>query len=160
MESTFVRRATLDDVKSVAERLRQADAEELRAVTGQDARAVLPLCAADGREILAAGLTSTDRPEILFGVDPVVGVERFGIVWLVGTDVIFDHPVVFVQRTREWLDKFHEDYDVLTNLIDERNTRHLQWLQWMGFKFIRRVPSFGAENRPFIEFVSVNLECV
>jgi hypothetical protein len=26
-------------------------------------------------------------------------------------------------------------------------------LMWMGFTFIRRIPAYGLEHRPFLEFV-------
>lgn len=154
MKPTFVRLATEDDIKEVAYRLRPEDAAEVRAATGADARLILPLSARDGRVILAAGLQENDRAEILFGVDPIEGVDRAGIIWLVSTPVIYDYPVEFVMRTQELLSRFHEDFDLLTNFIDERNTRHIKWLRWMNFVFLRRVESYGAENRPFLEFVS------
>jgi hypothetical protein len=109
---------------------------------------------AEAGRVLAAGLQHNDRAEILFGVDPHPLVPRVGTIWLMSTPDIYDHPVEFVKRTVELLDTFHQDYDLLTNFMDERNERHLKWLRWMGFKLVRRVERYGAENRPFIEFVS------
>lgn len=152
MQPTFVRPATSSDLFYVAKNLRPEDADEVRAATGADP--LLVLSQTDGREVLAAGLCHNDRAEILFGVDPWPGAPNVGIIWLLSTPEIYDYPVEFVVRTRELLSKFHERYELLTNFIDARNERHIKWLSWMGFKQIRRVESFGAENRPFIEFAS------
>ncbi len=154
MKPTFVRNATPADALDIAHRLRPEDRAEAIAATGGDPRFLLPLAVQGGREVLVAGLQSNNRPEILFGVDPIPGVARAGLIWLLSTPEIYDHPVEFVMRTRELLDGFHERYDLLTNFMDERNTRHLKWLKWMGFKLIRRVECFGAQNLPFIEFAS------
>ena len=151
MKPTFVRLATPADISYVANNLRQADADEVRAATGMDARLVLPSQAA-GREILAAGLRHNDRAEILYGVDPWPDTDTVGVIWMLSTPEIYDHPVEFVVMTQRELARFHERYELLTNFIDARNERHIKWLSWMGFKFIQRVESFGAEGRPFIEF--------
>lgn len=159
MKPTFVRLATSEDIQYVANNLRVADVEEVRAATGMDPRLALPLSAA-GREILAAGLCHNDRAEILFGVDPWPDTEDVGIIWMLSTPEIYDYPVEFVVRTKELLDKFHERYELLTNFIDARNEKHIKWLSWMGFKKLRRVESFGAQSLPFIEFARYRPKCV
>lgn len=119
-----------------------------------DPRLVFPLFIQEGREVWAAGVESTGRAEILFGVDPVLDTENVGVIWLVSTPVLYQYPVEFVTRSKELLDKFHERYELLTNFIDERNTRHIRWLKWMGFVILRRVDRFGAHSLPFLEFAS------
>lgn len=154
MQPTFVRPATAEDLQYVAHNLREEDRAEVVAATGLDPRLLLPHAAGEGREVLAAGLQHNDRAEIIFGVDPMPELPSVGVIWLLSTPAIYDHPVEFVVRTRELLDKFHERYELLTNFIDERNERHVKWLRWMGFKKIRRVESFGSQNLPFLEFMS------
>ena len=157
MLPTFVRKATLEDAVTVAARIRPADRDECMAATGLPPEVILPAYIEDGRCCMAAGLQHDNRAEILFGIDPIVGHPRCGIIWLVSTPRIEEHPVEFVVMTKRLLADFHKDYDLLTNFIDERNTRHLQWLKWMGFMLLRRVEKFGAESRPFIEFASFNV---
>lgn len=155
MKPTFVRRATPEDVLSVAQRLRPADRDECLAATGGDPLLVLPLLVQQpGHNVWAAGMQHNNRAEILYGVDPDPEVERVGTVWMVSTPEIYDFPVEFVWRTRQLYDGFHRHYDLLHNRIDARNTRHLKWLGWMGFKRVRDLPSWGAQNLPFIEFAS------
>lgn len=152
MKPTFVRSATPEDLRYVASNLRVEDVEEVRAATGADPRLVLTPMACEGREVLAAGLTHNDRAEILYGVDPWPGTDNVGVIWMLSTPVIYDFPVEFVVMTQRELSRFHERYELLTNFIDARNERHIQWLAWMGFKKIRTVESFGAQSLPFIEF--------
>ena len=154
MVPTFVRRATLDDVHDIARRLRLADRQEVMAASGTIPEAALPVFIQAGREVWVAGLEEDGIPEIIFGVDPIPHVEKAGVIWLLSSDRIYQYPVEFVKRTQELLDEFHQRYELLTNFIDERNTRHIRWLKWMGFTLIRRVESFGAQSRPFIEFAS------
>ena len=154
MKPTFVRPATADDVRYVADNLREADREEILASVGIEPSIALPQYLAEGREVYAAGLCMDNRAEILYGLDPIFGVERAAVIWLLSTDRIYDFPVEFVVRTRELYDEAHTRFDLLTNFIDARNTRHIKWLKFLGFTMIRRVEQFGAENRPFIEFAS------
>lgn len=154
MKPTFVRQATPADALDIAERLREEDRAEILAATGLDPRLALPAGVQGGGFVLTAGVESIGRPEILFGVDPVADCPEVGVAWMVSTPAIYDYPVEVAVRSRELHNLFHQRYELLTNYMDERNTRHRKWLSWLGFKFIRRVESFGAENRPFIEFAS------
>ena len=155
MKPIFVRSATLADVRSVAARLREADRQEVLAAVGVDPRLVFPAQYAEGREILAAGLQENDRAEIIFGCDPMTGDASVGIIWMVSTEVMYDHPVEFVTTSRRIFQDYQSRYRVLTNFVDARNERHIKWLRWLGCHMIRRVEKFGAQSLPFIEFASI-----
>lgn len=159
MKPTFVRQASIGDAESVSLRLRKEDRDEALAASGLDPRLILPAYVREGRGVLAAGLEETGRAEILFGVDPVLGCPEVGVAWLMATDVVFEHPQTFLPNSILWFEKVHEPYEVLTNFVDERNTRHLKWLQFLGCKLLRRVESFGAYGLPFIEFASYRPKC-
>ncbi len=95
-----------------------------------------------------------DTPVAMFGsgeVEPGVGA-----VWLLGTDGIHDISRQFLRESKHWLEQLHDNYEMLFNYVDERNTVHIKWLKWLGFKFINRHEQFGVENRPFFEFVRIN----
>lgn len=154
MKPTFVRPATAADLDYIAHNLRAEDHAEVVAATGIDPRLILPLAAEGGREVYTAGLISNNRAEIVFGYDPFPECPSAAVAWMLSTPVIYDYPVEIAVRSRECYDAAHRKYEVLTNFGDERNERHLKWLSWLGFKKLRRIESFGAESRPFIEFVS------
>jgi hypothetical protein len=114
MKPIFVRSATLADVRTVAARLREADRQEVLAAVGMAPRLVSPAQYAEGREMFAAGLQENDRAEILFGCDPMTGDPSVGIIWLVSTDVMFDHPVEFVMTSKGIFADYQARYSVLT----------------------------------------------
>lgn len=154
MKPTFTRPATLADAHDVARRLRQPDRDEVLAAGGVSAEFILPSFVDRGSEVYASGIEELGRPEVLFGVSPIVGVDRGATIWLLGTDTLFDYPVEFAVNSRIWFERFHERYDLLTNFIDARNERHLKWLKWLGFVAVRQWDRFGAHGLPFIEFAS------
>lgn len=124
-----------------------------------DPRVVLPAYVQEGREVLVAGFVE-QPPQIIFGVDPVWGLEdEAAVIWMLSTPEIYKHAQVFVPYSKQIWDAYNERYPILTNFTDCRNTRHHTWLKWLGAKFIRRVDSFGAESRPFYEFVSYRPSC-
>lgn len=159
MKPTFIRPATLADAEYVAANLRDADRQEVLAAVGIDPRLAVPFLVGAGREVYAAGLESNSRAEILFGVDPIPYEDRAGVAWLLSTPVIYDHPVEFVVRSKEIFETYHHRYELLTNFIDARNERHIKWLRFMGFHFIRRIEKFGAGSLPFYEFASFRPIC-
>lgn len=150
----FVRPASPEDALEVASRLRPEDADEVRANCGMSPTLVLPAYVGEGREVYVSGLSKDNIPQVIWGVDPIFAVDRAAVIWLLSTPVMYDHPQLFVPTSKKIWDGFHERFDLLTNFTDARNTRHHVWLKWLGAKFIRRVESFGAESRPFLEFAS------
>lgn len=151
MKPVFTRPATPDDIRQVALRLREDDRREVRAVTGLDPLLALHPQGLEGRWVQTAGIV---RPEILFGVDPVFDHPEVGLIWLLGTDEVFANPVEFAVTSRRIFDDIHSRYPVLTNFMDARNTRHRKFVEWLGFRVLRTIPAWGAESRPFHEFVS------
>ena len=129
------------------------DALEIKANCGASHKVALYSQACQGRT-LVSGLAEDMNPEILWGLDPVYGQEDTAIIWMVSTPRIYEHPQLFVPVTKLLWDTAHEHFDYLVNFIDARNTRHIDWVKWLGAKMIRRIDEFGAEGRPFYEFIS------
>ena len=158
MKPTFTRAATLDDAVTVAERLREEDRAEVLAACGVDPRYLLPMYVADGRGVRVSGIEG-GPPEIVFGFDPVFYNKEIAVAWMLSTPAIYDHPVEFTVNARYHWNKAHERFHTLTNFIDERNTRHIQWLEWMGAKIIHRIERYGAGGLPFLLFKSYRPKC-
>jgi hypothetical protein len=57
----------------------------------------------------------------------------------------------------EILSGYHRRHEVLADIVDARNLRHIHWLKWLAYYMIRRVERFGAQPLLFVEFVSVCL---
>ena len=97
-------------------------------------------------------LTGSGELAMVFGVVPHPVEEQTGIVWLLGTKAMEDIQYRFIRTSKEWLDRLYGDkYEILFNIADKRNTLHLNWLRWLGFKFMREVEA-GLNKEPFIQF--------
>ena len=145
---------TVEDINYIAPRLRKADKEECLAATGQKQLDVLYTSLLQGDINLT--LNAPDGERIgLCGVAPSP-LENSGAVWMCATDAIFKHQMAFLRRSKAALDYLSQDYALLYNYVDERNTVHIKWLKWMGFTFINRHENFGAAKLPFYEFLRIN----
>ena len=82
----------------------------------------------------------------------MAGVEPGGVVWMLCTDAIHDYPITFAREAKRFIESRQED--LLWNIVDERNKVHLKLLQFLGFKFLRRI-LHGPNNLSFIEFARV-----
>jgi hypothetical protein len=150
----YIRLASVEDAEHVAAHLRSEDRDEVLALCGMDPRLVLPAYVQEGREVHACGFIGKS-PEILWGLDPIFGMEdTAAVIWMLSTPAIFEHPQHFVPYSKNVWEAAHQRFQLLTNFTDARNTRHHKWLKWLGAHFIRRVEHFGAQSRPFLEFAS------
>lgn len=70
----------------------------------------------------------------MFGVCPSTE-EGVGIVWMVGTNLMFEAKRELVEDAPLWMDMFNKVFPVLTNYVDSRNTVSIAWLRKMGFDF-------------------------
>lgn len=144
---------TVEDIDFVAPRLRKADYNECLASTGQKPRGVLLKGLDLGDITLTLRSPSGDR----VGLCGVVSspLENAGVIWMCATDDIYQHQMTFLRNSKAALAHLGEDYSVLFNCVDARNTVHMKWLDWMGFTFINKHEQYGAAKLPFYEFVRI-----
>ena len=102
------------------------------------------------------------RPAAMFGAVPVTSSEfgwdwpvqcphPDGLVWLLGTDDIPLFSSKFLRWSRHWLKDLSIRYKVLGNMVDERNSAHVRWIEWLGFTMMDTI-DYGPQNLPFIRF--------
>lgn len=139
------------DARYIADNLRPADLAEVSASTGKPPVQIIVDGAAESNPCYTIRVRATGKPCGIFGTRYSEHTQS-GIVWLLGTDDLTAHGTVFVRHSRIWLDKLHEKYRLLWNVIDARNKVHLNWLRWLGFDFVREIPNYGIEKRTFILF--------
>ncbi|WP_322996963.1 hypothetical protein [Castellaniella sp.] len=144
----YVIPATPELARELCPLLRDADRAEVVALTGAPPEIILPERASQAFAMFS------EEGELagLCGCDPVCHAPEVGVVWMVGSNLLVQHPVEFLRASRLWLDERHGHYPILTNRADARNAQHLKWLRWLGFRFLQIVEPWGAEGRPFIEF--------
>lgn len=153
----FVRPYEPGDDLYISTRLRRADLHELQAQSERTPAAILR----EGGMISLPSCTvvgNSGQPAGMFGVVPEgSGVGR---IWMLGTDELVAKPMrtQFIRESKNYLSGLEHHfkiYKLLHNEIDERNTIHIRWLQWLGFTFIRRIPEHGIHRLPFMEFVKL-----
>ena len=143
----YVVHATPRHVRQLSPNLRTADRQEIKALTGLE----------PGPALTASYCVSTFAYTVLRNGWPV-GVG--GIVeqdhgtaegWLVGSDDMTSNWVEFAKGSLSFVRNVFDRYELVTNLVDVRNTVHLRWLEWFGCKFSPPI-MVGKECRPFVRF--------
>lgn len=153
----YIQRATIEDAAYIAKNLRDADRQECDAAIALPPELVLPEAVRAGRAVWTCH-TNEGEPFIMFGVDPSA-LPSCGVVWMCSTPSILKHKVEFMRACGPLLDAIQDDFPVIHNVVDARNTLHIRWLKRCGFKFFRTLPRWGARSVPFIEFARIKLTC-
>jgi len=148
-----VRPAVLSDAAELAPRLRKADLQELAASTTLSPQEALEA----GFKAGSAYAVETPNGVIaLFGVSATPE-PLLGSVWMLASEELVKIQLTFLRHSREWLHRLSAGYSLLGNFVDARNTTHIRWLRWLGFRFLRQVP-IGINGENFIEFVMLRQE--
>jgi hypothetical protein len=118
--------------RHIAEHLRDGDRVEVEASSGSDPRSAVALSILMSSRAYAV-LDRNDVPVCLYGVSPhpLPGV---GVVWLLGTDGLYDEALPIARVSKAHVAELQQQYPLLWNYVDERNTLSIRWLRWMGFK--------------------------
>ena len=147
------RKSILSDVVELAANMRQEDKEEVLAYSGSSPQEALFYCFFKSKP----SMTMVGRKGNLMGMYGVVPCSpKVGRIWMLGhKTMINDYKDVrdFLKYSPIELQKFHCNYPLLYNYVDERNTTHIKWIKWMGFSIIKKHATFGAAGIPFYEFV-------
>ena len=134
---TFVR--LVSGHAKIAPYLRQADTDELKALSGVSPDVGVSFSIANSQKGYAAYYDG--ELTAVFGISGE-------IIWLVGTDTITQHPITFFRTSKQIFHELTKGYKFLHNYVDARNKLHLRWLKWLGFT-IEEAVNLGAEGRPF-----------
>lgn len=130
-----VRPSVAEDCEYLAENLREADRRECE------------LWGMDPLKSLKHGITYSMQPltvvgpsgnaAAMFGV--TVGQGEDATVWLLATEEMTTFPVTFLRQSKPWIDHVcspllsSERITGVGNWVDLRNTKHVDWLRWIGF---------------------------
>ncbi len=156
----YVRTADLKDCLELGLTMRPEDEQEIRSTNdlGYSLPAILAFNIAASTQAFTAVDRETGKIINMFGVAPVG--NGAGSVWMHGSDQMLKHRISVARQTRHFADLLHRDYDILTNWADLRNKVHINWLRWLGFRFLRVSTTFSNDGSPFVEFFRKgNLAC-
>lgn len=136
-------------VSFIAACVRQADADEMYAIGCYTPEAALRISLRVS-DMAWTGLIGS-KPVCMFGVAGASLLTNTGRPWLIGTDLLDTHYVIFLRRCRRMVVKMLDRFPSLENYVDVRNTRAITWLRWLGFSFNEPEP-YGVLGLPFIRF--------
>ena len=145
-----VRPAAFDDAAALANLLRDADVEEIRAATGFDPLAGL-LDSLEASTITQYA-TFKNQPLAMFGVRVIeAGGEIIGMPWMLGSDLIAQIPISLMRYSRHWLAELEQNCTWLRNYVLSSHQDSISYLQHLGFSFDAPV-TLGPEQKTFLPF--------
>lgn len=144
--------ATAVDALYVAEHLRQADINELKAACGEDADEVL--------SVLRGYVNST---EVWVGYVDKVPVAVFGytkhgdvgIPWMLATDGFKKSAKSSIRYWHSLLEHINQVCPTLINYVHAENHDALRWLGYMGFHILPSIPLGTSRFHPFVRTIHV-----
>ena len=151
-ESNHFRLTTLKDIKYLAPRLRQLDKQEILASVGQTPYEAL-MTGYLQNVLVFTIVNFKNEPVGIFGVNDVG--NNVGAIWLLATDKLKDIQYSFLRENKKVISFLNTKYKILWNFVDCRNSLHIRWLKWCGFKFINK-QKYGVLNKHFYEFIRIN----
>ena len=151
-ESNHFRLTFLEDIKYLAPRLRNEDKQEIIASTGLKPYEAL-LKGYLENVIVFTIVNTKNKPVGIFGINDCG--NGLGAIWLVATNKLKDIQYPFLRENKKVIDFLNTKYKILWNFVDCRNSLHIKWLKWCGFKFINK-QKYGVLNKPFYEFIRIN----
>lgn len=143
--------ATQEDLDRLKGRFREADKEEVYAMSGRD----IDSAAQHGfktSELCWIGLWDND-PIAIFGCRRHSILSDEGTPWLLGTDRIREPGIkeAFIAANSPYIKIMLESFDYLENFVDARNIIAVKWLQRLGFTIEPAMP-MGFLKMPFHRF--------
>lgn len=137
------------DVDALVENMREADKQEVAAITHRNLRQIVQ-DSVDLSTYVKSGLVNGDIA-CIWGVCPISIIGSKGSPWLLATPIIEKYPMSFLRRSRPVVKKFTALYKHMENHVDARNKVAIHWLKWMGFKFDQAKP-YGIQGLDFYRF--------
>jgi hypothetical protein len=137
-----LRPAMLGDTWLCLPTIRQSDIDELAAI-GKTPEECIRLGILSSFD--AAMITINDEPA---GVVGVINYGEFNLIWACFCTVIERHPIPFLRACKRWL----KDKGPLLNYVDARQSRTIEWLQWIGFSVDPEPVPYGLQGEPFHKF--------
>ena len=145
---TFVK-PTVELIESIADDMRQADADEVWASNHHT-----PL------ESLKEGWWLSDfstvvmcdnEPLVMIGLVKRDMLTGSGVVWMLGANRALKYKKQFFTQTKPVIDEMLTICPRLCNMVHSKNTVSIKWLEWLGFTIDEPTP-YGPEGELFHRF--------
>jgi len=145
----YVRRAISADVLFLADKIRQADLDEIKASDNVGAvEALMTPFEYKGHRTWSVIGTEEEYVIGMFGSVPTIEPD-YGIAWLLSSEELFKYKKEFIKQSPQWVDEMGKGYKYLYNYVDCRNEKSIKWLRYLGFNTIEREEQYGKAKMPF-----------
>jgi len=126
---TNIRPSRPRDAIELAPKLREADVQDIKVVTGETPLTALQR-GLEGTVCFTAELDGEAVAMFGYADDNQGG----AVIWFLSTEVVVQRPIEFVKTARRWLNWLNQKYH-LYNWIHKDNEKHIRWLAREGFTF-------------------------
>ena len=150
-------RATEEHVAAMAPHLRDADREEILISTRMTPAESLHYSMT--MSPIAYTALEGDTPICMFGAGTANPLSFTGSPWLLATDDLDRWGFQLGKLCRRYVVEMFDRFDYLCNYVDERNTKAVRWLEWIGFTIHDAAPH-GPYGMPFHKFDMEAPTCV
>lgn len=142
-----VRHSQHADIMPIAFNMRHADTEEIWASNMAMPMEALTMGLEKSRPCLSAEYRG--RLVAMVGIVPSSPVEA--TIWMLGTPQLDQISKAVCRMSLMVVKKFIGMYPTLSNFVDVRNKKSIEWLKWLGASFRDPAP-YGALQMPFQMF--------
>ena len=150
----LIRKSKPGDGVSLGPRLRKADLNEVKAYSKEDPGSLIE----ETIKIYGSLTYTIEKQGVPIGIFGIVPHNHIaGAIWMLGTDDIVKIKIPFLRNCKFWVEAFSELYPILFNVVSVANTLHVNWLKWLGFKFMQEHKEYGLNKEHFIEFIKVKI---
>lgn len=96
------------------------------------------------------------KDEIPIAIFGAISVDtEVASTWLVAIKDLPTIPPRVVIQSRRFITAFLQEFKKLRTVVWEKNTAHIRWVEWLGFKNNGKVP-YGVNGEPFYIYTLEN----
>lgn len=141
---------TVELVQSIADDMRQADAEEVWASNHHTP--LQSMMKGWGlSDVSTVAIDDTGEPLVMIGLVKRDVLTGSGVVWMLGSNRALKHKKEFFRQTKPIIDEMLTICPRLCNMVHSKNTNSILWLRWLGFTIDDPIPH-GPDDELFHRF--------
>ena len=134
--------ATEDHFREFLLNARPIDLEEVEAGSGEPFESHISSLVPNIHNIKT--LIDAETGEVLgIGGLEDLGSPTVGGIWLLMTKAIETRKIEFLRFSKKFLKEVFAHYKYLTNAVYKRNKLHIDWLTWIGVKWVKETEDFS-----------------
>ena len=149
------------DLDYLSNNLRDIDRKELVALFDTEVKEGLEYSINETDDLWV--VTHKQIPCMIFGISDRTEegeCAKSGLIWAVGTNEVYKHKTALHEISKNVINHWFKEYDVLFNYIWEDNKLHKKWLEKLGFMFFEDDYIISPAEEKFVFFCQFNPDCL